>query len=224
MASFKLNIARIRGCPASEKVAAAMEDFGLPDSEEFGVLNHSAAPGAVYCTIVRKTEQIVDKLDTKAREVTAAPVEKAVAYPFGINPAKGALEVYAGSAKGIEQVAAFLSSCLALPTVVDQIELDIPSAVDKLSKLTDRFQLRAIRVSEYAHNSYMSGPYAPKFLDTQHGQDFLDEYAEHVTSAKVRFSGPTGRINVNLSQAACFGYSCNEDDQSVAQGILRKLI
>ena len=118
----------------------------------------------------------------------------------------------------------FFSSCLALPTIVEPIELDIPSALTKLSAATERFQLRAIRISDYAHNSYMSGPYAPKFLDTEHGRDFLNEYADYVQSATVRFQAPSGRVNVNLTPKACFSFSCNEDDQTFAQLTLRKLI
>ena len=42
MASFRLNIARIRGCPAPQDVAEAMESYGLPDGEEYAVLGVSA--------------------------------------------------------------------------------------------------------------------------------------------------------------------------------------
>lgn len=224
MASFKLNIARIRGCPDAKKLSRLLEEFGLPESEEFGVLNHTATDDAVFATIVRKTQQAVQKLDTDAKEITTAPIEKVTVYPFGIRPGKEILEIYAGSATGIEQVGLFLASYLALPVVVDQIELDIASAIDKISAAAERFQLRAIRVSDYAHNSFMAGPYAPKFLDSEHGKDFLNEYVEHITSASVRFAGPTGRINVTLNPKACFAYSCSEDDQTVAQAMLRKLI
>ena len=199
MASFKLNIAQVRGCPSPEKLSRALEEFGLPETEEFGVLNHSAGDKALRATIVRKTQQAVQRLDVKAKEVTAAPVEKAVAYPFAVSPGREVLEVYAGSATAVEQVGIFLSSCLALPTVVDPIELDIADAIDKLSGQTERLQLRAIRVSDYAHNSFMSGPYAPKFLDSEHGKDFMAEYVDYITSAKVRFAGPTGRISITLS-------------------------
>ncbi len=156
--------------------------------------------------------------------MTSAAVEKVTVYPFAIKPSTEVLEVYAGSSAGIEQVGLFLSGSLALPTVVDPIEVDIPSAIEKLARNTEKFQHRSIRVSEYAHNSYMSGPYAPKFLDSQHGVDFLDEYAEFVAAASVRFAGPTGRVNVKLSPKACFSYSCNEDDQPTVQSILRKLV
>ena len=70
----------------------------------------------------------------------------------------------------------------------------------------------------------MVGTYAPKFLDSESGKDFLSEHEEYVTSAGVRFSGPTGRINVLLGPKASFSYSCNEDDQAAAQAVLRELV
>jgi hypothetical protein len=224
MASYRLNIARVRGCPAPAELAAALEEFSLPEGEEFGILNHSATDRAVFGTVVRTVQQAVQRLDAEAREVTAAAVEKVQVYPFGIHPAAETLELYAGSFSGIEQMGTFLAGCLGLSTVVEGIELDIASAVDRLLEWTERFQLRSIRVAEYAHNSYMSGPYAPKFLDSESGREFLAEYAEFVTSASVRFSMQMGRANVKLNGKACFGFSCHEDDRPAVQALLRRLV
>lgn len=224
MASFKLNFARIDGCPAPAAVAKLMEKFGLPESEEFGVLSHQASESALFATIIRRTQQAVPRLDPETKELTAAPVERVTVYPFAIKPSTGRLELYAGAAAGIEQVGAFLSSCLGLPTLVEQLDLDLPSALEKLAGATKAFQLRSIRVKEYAHNSYMVGPYAPKFLDSEHGKDFLQEHLETVTSAAVQFAGPKGKVRVSLSPNACFSYSCNEDDQAAVQAVLRKLV
>lgn len=224
MASFRMNIARIRDCPPPQEVLEAMEEFGLPDDEEFGVLNASATDQVVFATLLRRTQQAVQRLDRETREVVSVAVDKVTVLPFVINPRRDALETYAGSATAFEQIGAFLSGDLALPVIVDVIELDVASAVEKLAKGTQRFQLRSIRVSEYAHNSYMSGPYAPKFLDTEQGREFLSEYAEFVTAARVRFQAPTGRATASLSPKACFSYSCNEDDQHHVQAVLRKLL
>ena len=224
MATFKLNFARVQGCPAPAVVAKALEAFGLPESEEFGVLSHQASETTIFATIVRRTQQAVQKLDPQSKELTAAPVEKVTLYPFGIKPSTERLEVYAGTAAGIEQVGTFLSSCLALPTFVEGIELDIPDALDKLAANVKNFQLRSIRVSDYAHNSYMVGPYAPKFLDSEHAKDFLAEHIESVMSASVRFALPKGKVGLTLSPKACFSYSCNEDDQAAVQAVIRKLV
>ncbi len=224
MASFKLNLARIKGCPSPKEVVAGMEEFGLPETEEFGVLNHSATSETIFATIIRKTNQAVQTLDAETQEITTAAVEKITVYPFAVRPEQEVLEIYAGTASGIEQIGVFFASCLALPTVVEPIELDIPSAIDKLAASTSKFQLRSIRISDYAHNSHMAGPYAPKFLDTQHGRDFLDEYVDYVQTASVRFQGPSGRVTVALTPSACFSYSCHEDDQAAVQSILRKIV
>ncbi len=224
MASFKLNIARIQGCPDPAELARRLEEFGLPESEEFGVLNHTATPETLFATIVRKTQTAMQRLDEEHAQITSAPVEKVTAYPFGLRPAGEVLEIYAGPVSGIEQVGVFFSSCLGLPTVVEPIEIDVIDSVRKLRELTKRFALASVRVSEYAHNSYMAGPYAPKFLDTEHGLEFMEEYADFLSSARVRFQGPSGRASVNLTPTSSFSFSCKEDDQPEVQSILRKLI
>ena len=76
MASFKLNFAHIGGCPAPAVVAKALQAFGLPESEEFGVLSHQAADTAVFATIIRRTQQAMPRLDPESKELTAAPVER----------------------------------------------------------------------------------------------------------------------------------------------------
>lgn len=224
MASYRLNIARIQGCPPPAEVCEALAEFGLPADEEFGVLDQSEAGHSAFATIARRIDTTVDDLDEATGEVTARPVRKVVVYPFGVRPAAEFLEIYAGPAGIIEHVARFFSTCLALPTVVSAIEIDLPSAVGKLARATKHFQLRSIRVAEYAHNAYMSGPYGPKFLDTEQGIAFLDEYADFVTSASVRFAAPTGRATATFPPKACFGFSCNEDDRTEVRSILRKLI
>ena len=224
MPSFKLHIARIRNCPPPEKVEAALKEFGLPESEEYGVLNHSATETSVFATVARRHQQAVEKLDPETAEVTSQPVERVNIYPFAVRPADEVLEVYAGAASAIEQVGAFLAGCLAMPTIVEAIELDVLDAIARLAKNTQRFQLRSVRVSDYAHNAYMAGVYAPKFLDTQHGLEFLEEYGEFLTAASVKFVVPGGRAGANLAPTASFSYSCSEDDQPTVQSILRKLL
>ena len=83
--------------------------------------------------MVRKVQQAVQRLDVKAREVTAEAVEKVQVYPFGAFPSAERLEIYAGALSSIEQMGVFFGSCLALPTVIDSIEIDIASALDKLA-------------------------------------------------------------------------------------------
>jgi hypothetical protein len=222
--AFKLTIARIRGCPVAHDVDTLLEAYGLPEKDEFGVLNHSATAETVFGTIVRKFQQAVPGLDREAREITAVSVERVQVYPFGLNPKAETLEVYAGSSAAVGQVAAFLGGCLALPVVVELIPVDLVAAMEKLSHDTERYQLRSVRIRDYSHNSYMAWDYGPKFLDSEHGREFLEQYGTHLASADVRFAMRTGRANVRLNPTASFSYSCHEDDRPDVQSVLRKLV
>lgn len=224
MATFKLNVAQVRGCPAPDKLAEALAEYGLPEDDEFGVLNHSATDEAVFGTIVRRTHYSVQQLDREAHEITSAPVERVQVYPFAIRPKTDHLEIYAGSAATFEQMGFFLGSCLALPAVVEPREIDVVGALEKLAGLTEKFQLKSVRVGDFAHNSYMTGPYSPKFLDSEHGRDFLESNAESVTAASVKFACPMGRATARITPNACFGFACHEEDRPVVMSILRKLV
>jgi len=224
MATHKLNIARLRGCPPPEEVAAALEEYGLPEDTQFGVLNHHATDAAVFATVVQRTTTAVQRLDRKAREVLSAAVEKATVFPFCAAPGKERLEIYAGSTTSVEHIGGFLASDLALPCLAEPIELDMPAALEKLAASAERFQFRSVRVKDYAHNSFMNGPYAPKFLDSEHGREFLEQYAENVQAAAVRFQGPTGRVTAHLCPTASFRFSCEDDDVPTVRAMLTKLI
>lgn len=224
MASFKLNLAIIDGCPPAQDLAGRIESFGLPADEEFAVLNCTASTTAVMATVVRRTSQTIQRLDAENHEVATASVEKATALPVGFFPDKHRLEVYEGSASAVDSIAAFLADGLGLSTVVQTVNIDIPSAIRTLQKNTKQFQLKSIRITEYAHNSYMLGPYGPKFLETEAGMEFLQEYADFCTSATAKFQGPHGRVSVTVSPKACFRYSIsNEDDKPYVQNLLRQV-
>jgi hypothetical protein len=201
-----------------------MEDFGLRDDEAFGVLNCTASEKAVLGTVVHRTMQDIQQLDEETGEIASRSVAKVNVYPLGIFPAAGRIETYGGAPTGLDRIAEFFASGLALPTIITQIEVDVVAAIDKLYRSTTKFQLKSIRISEYAHSSYVCGPYAPKFLDTEHGRDFLAEYADFVTAAGCAFMGEHGRVTVSLKPKANYSYSLsNEDDNSAIQSILRKL-
>lgn len=224
MASFKINFASCRGLPEPQEIVRKMEEFGLAETEEFGVLNASGASGAAFGTLIRRTNMTFQRLDPQTREVTSGVVERVRLIPFGLFPKLERMEVYAGSASSIEEVGDFLASGLAMPVVTERIEFDVLSAIDRLIKNTQRFQLRTIRVTDYAGDSYMIGPYAPKFMDTEHGLKFLEQYTEALKSAQVRFAGPQARVNATLTPQACFSFSCHEDDQPAVQQTLRELL
>jgi hypothetical protein len=206
-----------------------MEAYGVPPSEEYGVISCQVSALAVYATLARRTHITVGQLDAATKAPTAMPVEKVTLIPIGIRPHHKILEVYAGGYNRVQDAAAFLSACLALPIVVDPIETNIESMLEKLAQMymdgeIKALQLKSVRCSDYSSNSYMIGPYTPKFLDSEHGKDFVHEHSEALTGATVRFAGSKKKVTVKLSSQASFGYSCDEDDQGQIQKILRQLL
>ena len=224
MSSYKINFATCKGLGAPADMVAAMDEFGLAETEEVGVLHADAAGEAAFGTLIRRTNLAVQRIDADTHEVLTENVERVTLYPFGAFTKAERLEVYAGTTSGLQQVGDFIGSGLAMAVVTDPIELDLLTSVDRLMKNTAKFQLRAVRASDYAASSYMIGTYAPKFMDTDHGLQFMEQYAEGLKSVQVRFAGPSGRVTATLTPHACFGYSCQEDDQPEVQQILRKLV
>lgn len=224
MASFKINFATCKGLGAPAEIVDGMEQFGLAETEEIGVLHADVAGEAAFGTLIRRTHMAVQRIDSDTHEVLTENVERITLYPFGAFCNAERLEVYAGTTSGIQQVGDFISGGLAMAVVTDPIELDLLTTVDRLMNNTTKFQLRAVRTSDYAANSYMIGTYAPKFMDTDHGLQFMEQYAEGLKSVQVRFAGPSGRVTATLTPNACFSYSCQEDDQPEVQQILRKLV
>ncbi len=225
MASFKMNLATLDNCPSTTQLVEAMDKYGIPEDGEFAVLDCIGNDDVARATIVYRGSQAVNALDEEAGEVVARAVEKATKYPIAIFPGRGVLEIYEGTASGFDHIAAFFASELALPIVVTPIEIDIPAVIEKLQTQVNKFQLRGAKINDYAHSSYMSGPYTPKFLDSASGLEFIQEYVEQLASASVKFRGDHGLVSVSLASKACFSYSVkDEDDKPAVQAILRKLI
>ena len=218
-----MNFATCRGLGEPGEIVEALERFGLAETEEVGVLHADGAGPAAFGTLVRRTNLTIQRVDAETREVLTDVVERVALLPFGAFPGQERLEVYAGGSSAVEQVGAFLATGLGMAVVTDPIELDLVGAIEKLMNETSKFQLRAVRATDYAANSYMIGTYAPKFMDTDHGLQFMEQYAEALKSVQVRFAGSSGRATATLAPNACFSYSCPEDDQPEIQQILRKL-
>lgn len=227
MASFKINIGRIRNCPTAEIIAKALQDVGLPEDEPAGVLECLAGSEAVTAKVVILDAVEVPQLDVETGDVETRSVERATVYPIGIfpnNPEAGRIEVYEGGASSLDAIACALA-LFGLPTFVDAIELDVVAAVRKLREKTKRFRLKTLKTSEYAHSSYICGPYSPKPLDTEHGTDFLDEYADFVTGASCEFELDGGKATVHLGTKASFRFSLkDEDDKPQMLTLLRELL
>lgn len=224
MSTYKLNLARVRGLPAADELAEIMTVFGLPEGTGYGVLSADAAGDTLHARIVAFDAKSVETLDRETGEVGNTIIETVAPIAFAAYRQAERLEVYSGSMPAIFHVAEFFGSELALAVVVDPVELDLLSAVDRLLREQPKCQLRSATTSDYAASSYMIGGYGPKFMDTDHGRIFLEEYLAGLKSVQLRFAGPNGRVTVTLRPNGCLNYTCNDDDQSHVRSILRKLI
>ena len=236
MPSFQLHIARITPDMKPADIAKAVDHYADGQSRdpgrEFTVLNCHAYPqsGLVQISLARQVGcqiQSIAALDKKkpdAFELVTRDVLRVTPLDMAINTKLGLLETYGGGTGSIENASMFLAGALALAVLAEAQKIDVIKAIDWLTANVERLQVRRSDISDYSHNSYMIGPYAPKFLDSQHGLDFTQEYIAGVKKVAVRFSGPAGHIGLNLTAAASFtGTVKDEDDLPHAQSICRKI-
>ncbi len=222
MASFKLNIGMVRGCPTSSELATKLKM--IPDEDErFTILDLNYTDTALKCRLVRFSNQVVTSWDGEKREVEEVVIRKAEVLPLLILPPKGIVEVQAGSIRSLEQVDVLLSQELGLAVTVEPIEFDVIDLIRKVREQVQGFQLLAAAVDLFSANSYTLGVYRPKFEDTENGLEFLEQYAEAIKTARVRFAGKTGKVTVTLSPHSAFAFSCREDDYDPVSALLRRV-
>lgn len=222
MATFKLNMARIKGAPKAAHLVEVIRDFGKPERDAYAVMDCDMNEAGTVVTghLARKSTKFFSRLDDKSGEIVPCEMESVKVYPFIIKPDREILQTLAGTAGSIKDMAAFLSGGLGLSTVVEDIEVDILAVIDELAKQTNKFSIKKAKASDYAANSYIMGTYTPGFMDSEHGKDFMEQHAEALTAATVRFQCGHGRVTVQLRPTACFSFSCHEDDA----GAIRKLL
>ena len=222
MASYKLNIGMVRGCPSTAELATKMEM--LPDEDErFTILDLNHTPTALKCRLVRFSNQVIKGWDPQRRDVEEVVVRKAEVLPLLILPPKGIVEVQAGSIRSLEQVDVLLTQELGLAVTVEPIEFDVIDLIRKVRQEVQAFQLVSAAVDLFSANSYTLGVYRPRFEDTEHGLDFLDEHEEAIKTARVRFAGKSGKVTVTLSPNSAFAFSCRADDYDQVSALLRRV-
>ena len=215
MASFRLNFARVRGLPTIGKLISSLRAFGMPPEQEFGVLDSIVAGDAVSATLLHRTNRPIRQIDATRTGITMIPIEHVAVYPMRLFPSKGRIEIHGGSSNAVGRVHEFLASHLSLPVLTELLDLDVARAIEKLSGTVEKFQLRSVRVAEYSVSSYASGPYRPRFLDSEHGMEFIGQHDGGVVEASVRFSGQHGKVSAVISQKACFRYRCRRGRQGI---------
>jgi len=222
VASYKLNIGMVRGCPSAAELATKMEM--LPDQDErFAVLDLHHTSTALKCRLVRFTNQVVKGWNDRDREVEEVVVRKAESLPLLILPPKGIVEVQAGSIRSLEQVDVLLSQELGLAVTVEPIIFDVIDLLNRVRQEVQAFQLLSAAVDLFSANSYTLGVYRPKFEDTANGLEFLEQHAEAVKAARIRFAGKTGKVTVTLAPHSAFAFSCREDDADRTSALLRNV-
>ncbi len=223
MGSYRLNLGTCKGLPEPAKLAAAMETLRPKDGEdnyELAVTRAVHAGEAVLADLLVRKTRTVRKWDAAKGEMTEHPVESDSVMTVRLHPALDLVSTYAGGARTITDVHVLLASELCLPVVTDVVKLDLLSAVRELQRRVNRFTLVQVKHTEFASDSYTSGPFAPRFIDTQHGLDFLEEQEAGIEAAVVTFAGPSKRVRVTIRQEVGFAYSCHDDDQAAVQKIL----
>jgi hypothetical protein len=222
VASYKLNIGLMRGCPPAEELAEKLGQ--VAPGERFAVEDLASSSRAVRCRLLRFTDLTVDCWDEKNARVEPMAVRKATSFPLLFRPEAEMVEVQAGSIRSLEQVELLLTECVGLAVTVEKIAFDVIDLLSRLRPLTSKFQLVGGAVELFSANSYTLGPYRPKFEDTENGLEFLEKYAEAVKSARVRFAGKNAKVTVTLAPASSFGFSCCEDDQDATLALLRQVV
>ena len=221
MASFKLNIGRITGCPAAATLAEKM-NVGV-DGQRFGVLDLVGTAAAVKCRLLRLTNKPAKVWDEAKGAIVEVVERKAEELPLTIFPQKGTIELTAGSAKALEHIETFLTDELGLSVVVEPIEMDVLGSIEKLRKDARKFQLVSGTIELFSANSFTLGTYRPKFEDTENGMEFLEKHAAAVKDARVRFAAKNGRVNLVLTSLANYAFSCREDDRDGVIAMVREL-
>ena len=236
MPSYQLHLASIAGVDDGPSLIAAVKEYAAGQTavvDNYVVLSVDGGERAVtmdlaYCTAKKITilrPSSGDKSTSKSPDLGMDVGQVGVAVPLtiAICTSAGRLKTCGPGVRSLEMANEFLAGALAWPVLSNPIAVDIEKAIDHLVANTERTMIRAASVSDYSHNSYMIGGYAPKFLDSQHGLDFAHEYIEAMTSVSVQFAGPTGKVSVKLTGSASFSFSCQEDDRPYVEGMLTKL-
>ena len=232
MPSFQMHIASIAGCDPDELVDRLKQFIeGQGDSaREFVVLKYHRRKGS-HAVRIDLARRIQCELQTIAAgpggklSLTATPAARAVASTVLINTKAERIETYGPGSQSLDHAAdGFLINELGLPVLWERMKVDLSAAIDKLAAEVERLRIVNTGVGDYSHNSYMIGPYTPKFLDSQHGIDFLQEYIEGVKTVRVKFAGPAGPVGLSVKPVSSFSGSIrDEDDLAYVQSICRKL-
>lgn len=225
MGAYRLNLATCQGLLPAAALAARLEMLKpkADDDYEFAVLEVRAAESIVQADILVRSWRKVQQWDPDKKAMTEHEVRVEKVLPAMLWPEKELMATVSGGVRTLETVYVLLATELALPVVYSVVELDLLQAVQSLQKTQTRFQLKAVKHSEFASDSYTSGPFAPRFLDTVHGLEFVEEYQPAIQAVTCTFAGPSRRVRIVMRDQVGFSYSCHDDDADAVKKVLMDL-
>lgn len=210
--SYQINVADCKGLPPADDVLALMQEYGAPEQDEYRILYATQVEADVYARVARMQRRSVTILNDD-NEFEEIPLELARQIELHL-VAGDLLFTTTGGHASLAEAGILLGSCLGLATVVEPWTIDLQTVAEHMLTDLARCQLCTVNVGEYSHNSYMTGPYRPRFLDSHHGREFLEEYGDAAKDVRIRWRGDCGRASATIRPNGCVTYSCHEDDQS----------
>lgn len=219
--SYQINLADVRGYPQADELARLMRQYGAPEREEYRVVDVRNDCSTVWATIARMHTRNVTILSDDSGEFEETSIQLAKRLDLRASTITDTLVTSCGGRSSLDEAAVFLGSCLALPTVVEPWILDVQAVVETMLDTLPRCQLRTVNVGEYCHNSYMAGPYRPRFLDSSHGREFVEAYGEAVKEARLRWAGEAGWVSATIRPNGSITYTCGEEE---ANAVDRRLL
>jgi len=225
MGSYRLNLATCKGLPPAKQLADRMETLKpkTDDDYEFAVLAVRAGEGIVLADVLVRSWRKVSEWNVEKAMMEAKDVRVEKVLPCMLWPDKELLATVTGGVSTLETIMVLLATELALPVVVEPVQIDLLYAIEELRTRQNRFQLKAVKHSAFASDSYTEGPFAPRFLDTVHGIDFCRENESAIDAVTVTWAGPSKRVRLVMRKQVGFSYSCHEDDAEVVKTVLMNL-
>jgi hypothetical protein len=226
VSSYKLNIGRIAGVGAGmtpEAIEEAILSYPNGADEQFFRQDCRTMGNRVQGSIAVLQHASFHALERKSGGIEVAVVEKATTVPFAMFVRENRVETYAGSLKTLTDLDVFCNEC-GVAMAIENVELELAECLAKLTEMQlPGFRLKQVKVTDFSANSFATGSYGPKFLDTAHGQEFVEQYAAGLVGLSVAWRTGNGKVGLSMVPRSCFSFSCHEDDRDSLVAILREL-
>ena len=228
MPSYQIHYATVAGLPDASMIVDAVKLYGEKQAVaagEFVVLDVAGSKTAARIALAYVAAKKINVVRPSDGEMGMEVDQVNIAIPFELRLCTKTeqLKTYGPGVWSIEHSGVFLSGAMAFPTLISEIELKVEKSLEILREKVDRLTIVGAEVSDYSHDRYMLGKYAPKFLDTDHGLDFVGEYVDSLKAITVQWPGASGKVRMKLTSAASFSFTAHEDDFQQVEAICTHL-